>query len=94
MQIGDLLSTSLNINVDNASNLNTSETTCSVGNPAHKKQRIVRYLPKDALFELTCEFDDCRQIFNSMDVFLAHTDNHLNDYFAKVEREGLADQGM
>lgn len=47
-----------------------------------KKTRVKSYQPKvdDADFKLDCEWGSCNHTSNSMDAFLDHVDNHINDY--------------
>lgn len=65
-------------------NINDMEQISSTTSGTPKKQRIMRYCPKekDIVLSLECEFDDCKKLFNSMDHFLDHIDNHLNDYLS------------
>jgi hypothetical protein len=86
------------VNLDNSvilsnslqlSNLNMNETA-STG----KSHRVIRYCPKekDIVFELECEYKDCKMQFNNMDLFLEHIDNHLNDYFKEFKDQMMPNQ--
>ena len=58
-----------------------------------KNHRINRYCPKekDIEYRLECEYFGCRMLFNDMDLFLEHIDNHLNNYFKDIKLQSLSD---
>jgi hypothetical protein len=54
-----------------------------------KTHRIIRYCPKekDIVYELECEYMECRMLFDNMDLFLEHIDNHLNNYLKEIKEQ-------
>lgn len=58
----------------------TDTPTSTTETPVNPKKRIKKYCPDAATYNLDCEWKQCSYTSSSMDDYLAHVDEHLDEY--------------